>query len=142
MGMLATQNPSKKPIRVLVVDDHRLMREALAETLDAQQDMEVVGQAADGLVAVEMARDLVPDVITMDIAMPHLDGLAATRRITMAGLACRVLIVTGEDLDQYHRAAREAGALGLVTKESARAELLDAVRAVSTGKLLWSNASA
>ncbi len=118
------------------------MRAALAEALDAQQDMEVVGQAADGVVAVQMARELVPDVITMDIAMPRLDGLAATRQITMAGLACRVLIVTGDDLDQYHHAAREAGAMGLVTKGSAKAELLNAVRAVSTGKPLWRNASA
>ncbi len=139
--MLAGQSPAAGPIRILVVDDHPLMRAALTEELDAQQDMEVVGQAADGLVAVEMARDLVPDVITMDIAMPHLDGLAASRRITTAGLACRVLILTGYDLEEYHRAAREAGALGLVKKESARAELLDAVRAVCAGKALWRNAS-
>ncbi len=140
--MPAGQNRPTKPIRILVVDDHPLMRAALTEALDAQQDMEVVGQAADGVEAVQMARELVPDVITMDIAMPRLDGLAATHRITMAGLACRVLIVTGDDLEQYHRAAREAGALGLVTKDSPRAELLDAVRAVSRGKPLWRTASA
>lgn len=140
--MPAGQNPPTKPIRILVVDDHPLMRAALTEALDAQQDMEVVGQAADGVVAVQMARELVPDVITMDISMPRLDGLAATRRITKAGFACRVLIVTGYDLEQYHRAAREAGALGLVTKNSARAELCDAVRVVYTGKPLWRNGSA
>jgi DNA-binding NarL/FixJ family response regulator len=125
-----------------VADDHPGVRAALAEVFDAQQDMEVVGQAADGVEAVQMARALVPDVITMDIAMPRLDGLAATRRITMAGLACRVLIVTGDDLEQYHRAAREAGALGLVEKGSSMAELLDAVRAIRTGIPLWRNASA
>jgi DNA-binding NarL/FixJ family response regulator len=125
-----------------VADDHPLVRAALAKVLDAQQDMEVVGQANDGVEAVQMARALVPDVITMDIAMPRLDGLAATRRITMAGLACRVLIVTGDDRGQHQRAAREAGALGLVSKGSARADLLDAVRAVCTGKSLWRNASA
>ncbi len=125
-----------------MADDHPGVRAALAEVFDAQQDMEVVGQADDGVEAVQMALALVPDVITMDIAMPRLDGLAATRRITMAGLACRVLMVTGEDLEQYHRAAREAGALGLVSKGSARAELLDAVRAIRTGKPLWRNASA
>ncbi len=136
------QDSAPEPIRILVADDHPGVRAALAEVFDAQQDMEVVGQADDGVEAVQMARALVPDVITMDIAMPHLDGLAATRRITTAGLACRVLIVTGDDLEQYHRAARKAGALGLMGKGSARAELLEAVRAVCTGKPLWRNTSA
>ncbi len=134
------RQPRAKPVRILVVDDHPLMRAALAEIFDAQQDMEVVGQAADGDQAVQLAQALGPDVIVMDLHMPRLDGLAATRRLTTAGLAFRVLMVTSGPLEDNNRDAQEAGALGLVAKGSTTAELVGAVRAISKGKSLLSNA--
>ncbi len=134
------RRPKSEPVRILVVDDHPLMRAALAKIFDAQQDMDVVGEAGDGVQAVRLARTLSPDVIIMDIRMPRLDAPAATRRITTAGLACRVLIATSEDLEQYRRAAREVGASGLVRKGAREAELVGAVRAICTGKSSFSSA--
>ena len=136
----AMRRPKSKLIRILVVDDHALMRTTLADILDAQQDMEVVGQAGDGEQAVQLTQALSPDVIVMDIQMPRMNGLGATRRIIADSPACHVLMVTSGRLEDHHRDAREAGALGLVAKGTSSAELVGAVRAVSKGKSLLSSA--
>ncbi len=138
----AMGGPKSKSVRIVVVDDHPLMRATLTQIFDAQEDMEVVGEASDGVEAVELARTLRPDVVVMDIRMPHLNGLDATQRIVAAGLACRVLMVTSEEPEQYRRAAREVGALGLVGKGSPNGELLGAVRAICDGKSFFPSAPA
>ncbi len=138
----AMRGPKSKSVRILLVDDHPRMRATLAQIFDAQEDMEVVGEAGDGVEAVEFARTLRPDVVVMDIRMPHLNGLDATRRIVAAGLVCCVLIVTSGDLKQYRQAALEVGALGLVGKGVREAELLAAVRAISEGESFFPSASA
>jgi DNA-binding NarL/FixJ family response regulator len=134
------RQPRAKPVRILVVDDHPLMRATLAEIFDAQQDMEVVGQAGDGQQAVQLAQALRPDVIVMDIHMPRLNGLEATRRIIAHSPTCRVLMVTSGRLKDHLRAAQEAGASGLVVKGTDKAKLVGAVRAVNKGKSLLSSA--
>ena len=120
-------------IRVLVADDQALVRGGLAAILDAQEDIEVVGEAEDGDVAVERARELEPDVVVMDIRMPRLDGIEATRRIE----GPRVLILTTFDLDEYVYGALKAGAAGFVLKDTAPDRLAAAVRAVAAGDQLF-----
>ncbi|MFL6267149.1 MAG: response regulator [Actinomycetes bacterium] len=123
------------PIRVLVVDDQGLVRAGFRMILEAQPDIEVVGEAADGLDAVEAAGRLRPDVVLMDIRMPRLDGLAATRRLAGPGAAdpVRVLILTTFDLDEYVYAALRAGASGFLLKDTLAADLLSAIRVVAAG---------
>jgi DNA-binding NarL/FixJ family response regulator len=126
------------PIRVLVVDDQGLVRAGFRMILEAQPDIEVVGEAADGLDAVEAAGRLRPDVVLMDIRMPRLDGLAATRRLAGAGAAdpVRVLILTTFDLDEYVFEALRAGASGFLLKDLPREDLVAAVRVVAAGEAL------
>jgi DNA-binding NarL/FixJ family response regulator len=126
------------PIRVLVVDDQGLVRAGFRMILEAQPDIEVVGEAADGLDAVAAAGRLRPDVVLMDIRMPRLDGLEATRRL--AGPAVddpvRVLILTTFDLDEYVFEALRAGASGFLLKDLPREDLVAAVRVVAGGEAL------
>ena len=113
--------------RVLIVDDHRLFAEALKAILDAEKRVEVVGLASSGVVAVRAAAELAPDIVLMDISMPGVDGLEATRRILSKRPETRVLMVTGSDARQDVDAARSAGAAGYVTKDKIAAELISAI---------------
>ncbi|MFD9904324.1 response regulator [Streptomyces sp. NPDC059063] len=127
-------------IRVLLADDQSLVRAGFKALLDAQSDIEVVGEAADGAEAVRMVRELRPDVVLMDIRMPLLDGLAATRRITdEPGLdGVKVVMLTTFELDEYVFEAIRSGASGFLVKDTEPDELLRAVRAVVGGDALLS----
>ncbi len=118
---------------VLLVDDEPLVRLGFSMVLEAQDDLAVVGQAGDGARAVELARELRPDVVVMDVRMPGVDGVEATRRIVAEGLPCRVLVLTTFDLDEYAFAALRAGASAFLLENAEPAELLRAVRAVARG---------
>ena len=120
-------------IRIILVDDQELVRTGFRMVLDAQPDMTVVGEAADGLEAVQAARTHQADVMIMDARMPRLDGEAATRQIRQAGDLPRVLMLTTFDLDEYAFAALKAGASGFLLKDVPPDELLFAIRAVHSG---------
>ena len=125
-------------IRVLVVDDEALLRTAFSSLIDAEDDLEVVGEAADGRQAVQNAARLRPDVVVMDVRMPVMDGIEATRQITAgqgAGVP-RVLILTTFDLDEYVFEALRAGASGFALKSRPLEELLSAIRTVAAGEAL------
>ncbi|MEU0190247.1 response regulator transcription factor [Streptomyces afghaniensis] len=118
---------------VLIADDQPLQRFGSRMLLESQDDMTVVGEAANGSEAVRLAAELHPDVVLMDIRMPGLDGIEATRRITAAGDRTRILIVTTFDLDEYAYAGLRAGASGFLVKDAQPEELLAGIRAVATG---------
>jgi DNA-binding NarL/FixJ family response regulator len=128
-------------IRIVLVDDQELLRTGFRMILDAQQDMTVVGEAADGLAALQLLDKCVADVVLMDVRMPKLDGVEATRRLLSGGDGRgaggdgvpRVLILTTFDLDEYAFAAIKAGASGFLLKDVPPAELLTAIRAVHSG---------
>jgi DNA-binding NarL/FixJ family response regulator len=120
-------------IRVALVDDQELVRAGFKMVLDAQPDMTVTGEAADGRAAVELARRGDADVMVMDVRMPRLDGVAAVREICAAGPRPRVLMLTTFDLDEYAFTALKAGASGFLLKDAPPAELLFAIRAVHCG---------
>lgn len=119
-------------IRVLLVDDQELMRMGFRMVLGAQPDIDVVGEAGDGRRAVELADELRPDVVLMDVRMPVLDGVEATRQITGPGFA-KVLVMTTFDLDEYALSALHNGASGFLLKDTQPAELVSALRAVASG---------
>jgi DNA-binding NarL/FixJ family response regulator len=127
-------------IRVLIVDDQELVRTGFRVVLDAEPDFEVVGESADGFTALEAAKDLRPDVVLMDIRMPNLDGIEATRRIAATDAAPRILILTTFDLDDYVYEALRAGASGFLLKDVRAEELCGAVRTVAAGDALLSPA--
>ena len=124
-------------IRVLIADDHELMRNGLRAILDAQHDIEVVGEAEHGALAVENAIRLHPDVVIMDIRMPRLDGIEATRRLAVQGeKAPKVLVLTTFDLDEYVYQALRAGAAGFLLKDTPPRQLAEAVRTIAAGESL------
>jgi len=129
-------------IRVLVVDDQELVRDAFAMVLDAQDDIEVVGTAADGAEAVSAARELRPDVVLMDVRMPGVDGIEATRRLLAGDRpdAPKVIVLTTFDLDSYVYAALRAGATGFLLKDTPRQGLVAAVREAMAAETLLSPA--
>ncbi|HEV7188927.1 MAG TPA: response regulator transcription factor [Blastococcus sp.] len=120
-------------IRVLLVDDQALLRTGFRMILQAQPDLEVVGEAVDGADAVRQVVALEPDVVLMDVRMPVMDGVQATAAISAAGAAARVLILTTFDVDEYAFAALRAGASGFLLKDVPPAELAGAIRAVAAG---------
>jgi DNA-binding NarL/FixJ family response regulator len=117
----------RKPIRVLIADDHRLFAQALEAILATDDRIEVLGRAAGGAEAVELAASLEPDVTLMDIAMPGMDGFEATRRIRKQKADACVLMLTGSNSRADVDLARQAGAAGYVTKDRIAAELIDAI---------------
>jgi DNA-binding NarL/FixJ family response regulator len=123
-------------VRVLLVDDQALVRSGFRLILETREDLEVVGEAADGREAVDLARRVRPDVILMDVRMPHVDGVEATRRLAAAGLPARVLILTTFDLDEYVYDAIRAGASGFLLKDVQPAQLVEAIRVVAAGEAL------
>jgi two-component system, NarL family, response regulator LiaR len=123
----AAVNNLPQKIRVLIADDHRMFAEALEAILGTDERLEVAGQASDGAEAVRLALELHPDVILMDIAMPVMDGLQATRQIRKQWPTACVLMLTGSNSKTDVDRAREAGAAGYVTKERIAAELIDAI---------------
>jgi DNA-binding NarL/FixJ family response regulator len=119
--------------RLLLADDQELMRMGFRMVLDTQSDLSIVGEAATGYEAVQATRELHPDVVLMDVRMPELDGLQATRLIVESGSDARIIILTTFDLDEYVYAALRAGASGFLLKDAQPADLLSAIRAVASG---------
>jgi len=127
---------SPQLLRVVIADDQALVRAGFRLILEAQDDIEVVAEAGDGEDAVTAVRCERPDVVLMDVRMPRLDGLEATRRIVTAGLPCRVLMLTTFDLDEYVYVALQAGASGFLLKDVSPEGLVQAVRSVAAGDTL------
>jgi DNA-binding NarL/FixJ family response regulator len=123
-------------IRVLIADDQALVRGGFRSILDGQDDIEVVGEAEDGNEAVEAAGRLRPDVVLMDVRMPGVDGIEATRRIAALGLDARVLVLTTFDVDDYVYEAMKAGASGFLLKSAPPRQLAEAVRTIAAGDAL------
>ncbi len=126
------------PIRILLADDHRIVRQGLRRILEENSRMEVVGEASDGREAVQMALDKEPDVIIMDVAMPHLGGMEAIRQISKRLPAAKVLVLSMYSDESYVVQMLEAGAKGYLLKDSADTDLVEAVLAVSNGKSFFS----
>jgi RNA polymerase sigma factor (sigma-70 family) len=123
-------------IRVLIADDQALVRSGFRMILDARPDLEVVGEAEDGAQAVALALEREPDVVLMDVRMPNLDGIEATRSIVESGSGARVLVLTTFDVDEYVHAAIRAGASGFLLKDARPDDLAEGIRLVANGDAL------
>jgi DNA-binding NarL/FixJ family response regulator len=119
-----------RKIRILLVDDHAMVRQDTRELLERQDDLEVIGEAGDGAEAIDLAGQLMPDVILMDVRMPGMSGIEATRRIKVQQPEIAILALSAYDDAQYLAAAREAGAAGYLLKNARGSELVAAIRAV------------
>jgi NarL family two-component system response regulator LiaR len=124
----------KEPIRVLITDDHAIVRKGLTVLLSTERDIKVVGEAKDGMEAVEKAGSLKPDVVLMDLVMPRMDGIEATRRITEAHSKVKILVLTSFAADDKVFPAVKAGALGYLLKDTGPEELLEAIHRVHRGE--------
>ena len=127
-------NSISNPIRILIVDDHAVVREGLRAFIQIKPDMEIVGEAADGIEALEKARDLDPDVILLDIVMPKLDGISTIEQLKKQGSQARILVITSFADDEQIFPAIKAGALGYLLKDSKPQELIQAIRDVYRGE--------
>jgi DNA-binding NarL/FixJ family response regulator len=123
-------------IRIVIADDQALVRSGFRLIVDARPDLEVVGEAEDGEQAVALVEELEPDVILLDIRMPNLDGVEATKQIVASGSGTRILVLTTFDLDEYVYGAIRAGASGFLLKDVRPGELVDAIRVVASGNAL------
>jgi DNA-binding NarL/FixJ family response regulator len=123
-------------IRVLLCDDQALVRDGFRMILNAQEGLEVVGEAGDGAEAVELTKRLLPHVVLMDVRMPGMSGIEATRRIVTSGVESRVLILTTFDMDEYVYEALRAGASGFLLKDVTAAQLIEGVRVVAAGEAM------
>ncbi|MFY1702496.1 MULTISPECIES: response regulator [Micromonospora] len=130
---MTDQATSARPVRILLVDDQPLLRTGFRMVLGAEDDLDIVAEAGDGAEAVDLSRRLLPDVVLMDIRMPRMDGVAATRAIVEARLPVRVLILTTFDLDEYVVGALRAGASGFLAKDVPAEDLVTAIRTVAAG---------
>jgi DNA-binding NarL/FixJ family response regulator len=119
--------------RLLLADDQELMRMGFRMVMDTQEDLTIVGEVANGSEAVDATRRLKPDVVLMDVRMPGMDGVQATRLIVESGSSARIIILTTFDLDEYVYAALRAGASGFLLKDAPPGDLLSAIRAVASG---------
>ncbi|MEV6763958.1 response regulator transcription factor [Streptomyces sp. NPDC051105] len=131
-----TSSNGSSPIRVVIADDQQMVRQGFTVLLNAQPGIEVVGQAVDGLEAVVKVAELTPDVVLMDIRMPELNGIEATRRIVGERPDIKVLVLTTFDLDEYVYEALRAGASGFLLKDASADQLAEAVRVVAAGDAL------
>lgn len=132
---MEVQMPAVQPIRILLADDHAVLRAGLKLLLDAQADMHVVGEAADGQAVLALAEETQPDLILLDLTMPYLGGLEALPLLRKSAPQARVLILTMHDDEGYLKQALRAGASGYVLKKAADTELLSAIRAVMRGEV-------
>jgi DNA-binding NarL/FixJ family response regulator len=128
--------PAVPPVRIVVADDHEVVRTGFAALLETQPDFAVLGTASDGAEAVGISRELHPDVVLMDVRMPGTDGIEATRQLTGDAASPRVIILTTFDLDEYVYDALRAGASGFLLKDVTAERLFDAVRVVAAGEAL------
>jgi DNA-binding NarL/FixJ family response regulator len=131
--MLTSTNGDGRAVRVLIVDNHPIIRGGLTAVLSGERDMEVVGEAVDGLSAVDAASRLRPDVVVMDLSMPGVDGIEATRRLRAAQPEIKVLVLSCHREPGHVQSAMEAGAAGYVLKRTAVGELVSGLRAVASG---------
>ncbi|MFI6510570.1 response regulator [Streptosporangium sp. NPDC050855] len=134
----AADHPAEPPIRLLIADDHPIVRDGLSSMFASAPGFEVLGEAADGATAVRLARELRPDVILMDLRMPGMDGLTAITELARLGIGARVLVLTTYDTDTHVLPAIEAGATGYLLKDSPRQDLLRAARAAARGESVLS----
>jgi DNA-binding NarL/FixJ family response regulator len=121
------------PTSILLVDDQPMLRMGYRMILDAQSDLAVIGEAENGLEAIELTERLRPDIVLMDVRMPHLDGVRATERIVTSGSDAKIIVLTTFDLDEYAYGALRAGASGFLLKDAPPQDMLSAIRVVATG---------
>jgi DNA-binding NarL/FixJ family response regulator len=131
-----TVDTTSATIRVVVADDQELVRSGFRMILEARPDLEVVGEAGDGAEAARLVERLQPDIVLMDVRMPQVDGLEATRRIVASGSTARVIVLTTYDVDEFVFAALRAGASGFMLKDVRPADLVEAIRVVARGDAL------
>lgn len=138
----ASQSLPQHRIRVLLVDDHTVMRAGTRRILEDEPDIEVVGEAGDGVEALRLTDELAPDLIALDIGMPGMDGIRMCQALHARGSAPRILVLTGHDKEGYVRALRQLGVQGYLLKSAGPDELVEAIRAIHAGKEVFSSSIA